>query len=67
MAAVARGIGETNGAVLKVKWLFWENTNFYNLFSQIATLPVCVFVSLFSNLLKFLSYYFSALKIFKSF
>ena len=37
---------------------------FFNLFSQSATLPVYLFVSLFVILL-FLSYYFSALNIFQ--
>ena len=39
---------------------------FYNLFSQRATLPVYLFVSLFVNL-QFVSYYFSALNIFQGF
>ena len=39
---------------------------FKNLFSQGATLPVYLFVSLFVNL-HFLSYYFSALNIFQGF
>jgi len=37
-------------AVLKVKWLVWEIFYFYNLFSQSATLPVYVLVSLLANL-----------------
>ena len=37
--------------------------NFYNLFSQTATLPMYLFVSLFVNL-QFVSYYFSALNTF---
>ena len=39
---------------------------FFNLFSQSATLPVYLFVSLFVNL-HFSSYYFSALNIFQGF
>ena len=37
-----------------------------NVFIQSATLPVCLFVSLFVNL-QFVSYYFTALNIFQGF
>ena len=43
---------------------FWENISF--VFIQSATLPVCLFVSLFVNL-QFVSYYFTALNIFQGF
>ena len=45
---------------------FFGISFFLNLFSQSATLPVYVFVSLFV-ILHFLSYYFSALNIFQGF
>ena len=45
---------------------FFGKTLFYNLFSQSATLPVYLFVSLFVNL-HFLSYYFLALSIIQDF
>ena len=45
---------------------FFGKRFFFNLFSQSATLPVYLFVSLFVNL-QFLSYYFSALNIFQGF
>jgi hypothetical protein len=44
---------------------FLEKYSFYNLFSESATRPVYLFVSLFVNLYLFLSYYFSVLKIFQ--
>ena len=56
MAAGARGIGETSNAV-QLNGCFGKIISFYNLFSQIATLPVYLFVFLFVNL-PFLSYYF---------
>ena len=56
MAAGARGIGETSNAV-QLNGFLGKIISFYNLFSQIATLPVYLFVFLFVNLL-FLSYYF---------
>ena len=57
MVAVARGIGETSGAV-QLKLFFWGEISYlYNLFSQSATLPVYLFVSLFVKL-HFLSYCF---------
>ena len=49
-----------------VKWIFWIFFYFYNLFSQSATSPVYLFVSLFVNL-QFVSYYFTALNIFQDF
>ena len=49
-----------------VKWAFLGKLFFYNLFSQSATLPVYLFVSLFVNL-QFLSYYFLALSIIQDF
>ena len=57
-------VDETSNAV-QLKWLFWEKFfYFFNLFSQSATLPVYLFVSLFV-ILHFLSYYFSTLNIFQ--
>ena len=64
MAAVARGIDETSNAV-QLNGFFGKTFYFFNLFSQSATLPVYLFVSLFVNL-HFLSYNFSALNIFSS-
>ena len=64
MTVVARGIDEKSNAV-QLNGLFGETFYFYNLFSQSATLPVYLFVSLFVNL-HFLSYNFSALNIFSS-
>ena len=61
MAAVARGIDETRDAV-QLNGFFGKKIYFFNLFSQIATL----FVSLFVNL-QVLSYYFSTLNIFQGF
>ena len=49
MAAVARGIDETSNAV-QLNGFFGKTFYFYNLFSQSATLPGCLFVSLFVNL-----------------
>ena len=49
MAAVARGIDETSNAV-QLNGFFGKTFYFFNLFSQSATLPVYLFVSLFVNL-----------------
>ena len=65
MAAVARGIGETSGAV-QFNGFFRKIFYFYDLFSQSATLPVYLFVSLFVNL-HFFILLFLALKIFQGF
>ena len=65
MAAVARGIDETSNAV-QLNGFFGKTFYFFNLFSQSATLPVYLFVSLFVDLHFFLSYNFSALNIFSS-
>lgn len=65
MAVVSREIDETCNAV-QLNGFFGKTFYFYNLFSQSATLPVCLFVSLFANL-QFVSYYFSALNIFQGF
>ena len=65
MAVVARGIDETSSAV-QLNGFFGKKNYFSNLFSQIATLPMYLFVSLFVNL-HFLSYYFSALNISQGF
>ena len=46
MAAVARGIDETSNAV-QLNGFFGKTFYFYNLFSQSATLPLYLFVSLF--------------------
>ena len=62
MAAGARGIGETSNAV-QLNGFFGKIISFYNLFFQIATLPVYLFV-FFICQSTFLSYYFLALNIF---
>ena len=50
---------------MQLKWLFLGKVFiFFNLFSQSATLPVYLFVSLFV-ILHILSYYFSALNSFQ--
>ena len=64
MVAVACGIDETINAV-HLNGFFGKTFYFYNLFSQSATLPVYLFVSLFVNV-HFLYYNFSALSIFSS-
>ena len=58
MAAVARGIDETSN-VVQLNGFFGKTFYFFNLFSQSATLPVYLYVSLFVNLhfLDFSSYY----------
>ena len=57
MAAVARGIDETSNAV-QLNGSFGKTFSFYN-FSQSATLPVYLFVSLFVNLHFFILQFFS--------
>ena len=49
MAPVAREIDETSNAV-QLNGFFGKTFYFFNLFSQSATLPVYLFVSLFVNL-----------------
>ena len=62
MVPVARGIDETSNAV-QLNDFFGKTFYIYNLFSQSATSPVYLLVSLFANL-HFLSYYFSPLNTF---
>ena len=57
MIVVARGIDEKRNAV-QLNGLFGETFYFYNLFSQSATLPVYLFVSLFVNLHFFILQFF---------
>ena len=57
MTVVARGIDEKSNAV-QLNGLFGETFYFYNLFSQSATLPVYLFVSLFVNLHFFILQFF---------
>ena len=49
MTVVAREIDEKSDAV-QLNDFFGKTFHFYNLFFQSATLPVCLFVSLFVNL-----------------
>ena len=63
MAPVARGIDETSNAVQSNGFL-GKTFYFYKLFSQSATLPVYLFVSLFVNL-HFLSHNFLGLEYFQ--
>ena len=58
MAAVARGIDEKSNAV-QLKGFFGKTFYFCNLFTQSATLPVYLFLSLFVNLHFFISQFFS--------
>ena len=58
MAAVARGIDETSN-VVQLNGFFGKTFYFFNLFSQSATLPVYLFVSLFVNLHFFILQFFS--------
>ncbi len=65
MAAAACGIDKTSNTV-QLNVFFGKTFYFYKLFSQSATLPVYLFVSLFVNL-HCSSYYFSAMNIFQGF
>ena len=58
MAAVARGIDETSN-VVQLNGFFGKTFYFFNLFSQSATLPVYLFVSLFVNPTFFILQFFS--------
>ena len=58
MAAVACRIDETSNA-LQLNGFFGKAFYFYNMFSQSATLPVYLFVSLFFNLHFFILQLFS--------
>ena len=51
---------------MQLNVFFGRTFYFYNLFSESATLPVYLFISLFVNP-HFLSYYFSALNIIQGF
>ena len=57
MAAVARGIDETSNAV-QLNGFSGKTFYFCNLFTQSATLPVYLFVSLFVNLHFFILQFF---------
>ena len=58
MAAVARGIDETSNAV-QLNGFFLKIFYFYNLFSQSATLPVYLFLSLFFSIYIYIFLFFS--------
>ena len=60
MTVVARGIDEKINAVQLNGFLVKKKNYFYNLFSQSATLPLYLFVSLFVNLHFFILQFFSS-------